>query len=107
LHPPSIEQESTMTINDTAATANDLPDDEAIKPIPGAALADRMDRRLDSATESIRKVQSTVNNARTQVRQQVREVSESSVDYIRQNPWQAISISAGIGLLVGVLCGRR
>jgi ElaB/YqjD/DUF883 family membrane-anchored ribosome-binding protein len=97
-----------MTINDTAAEADDLPSGAAsIEPIPGAALADRMDRKLNAATESIRKVQSRVNEARLQVRQQVREVSESSVDYIRQNPWQAIGISAGIGLLVGLLCRRR
>ena len=102
-----------MTSSDTAASAQDAPaHDEnttlqdatgATKPTRGAALADRMDRKLNAATQSIRSVQAQV----TAARQQVREVNEASVDYIRQNPWRAISISAGIGLLVGILYSRR
>jgi len=35
-----------------------------------------------------------------------REARESSVDYIRLNPWRAIGISASAALLVGIIVGR-
>jgi len=28
-------------------------------------------------------------------------------DYVRANPWRAVGISAGVGLIVGLLVGRR
>jgi ElaB/YqjD/DUF883 family membrane-anchored ribosome-binding protein len=28
-------------------------------------------------------------------------------DYVRDNPWQAVGIAAGLGLLIGLLIGRR
>lgn len=74
-----------------------------LQPNCGPGLADRMDRKLDFANQSIRNAQARV----TAARQQVREVTEASADYIRQNPWHAISISAGIGLLAGMLFRRR
>lgn len=28
-------------------------------------------------------------------------------DYVNENPWQAVGIAAGIGLLLGIIIGRR
>jgi ElaB/YqjD/DUF883 family membrane-anchored ribosome-binding protein len=36
-----------------------------------------------------------------------KELAGSADDYVRENPWRAVAISAGIGLIAGMLIGRR
>jgi ElaB/YqjD/DUF883 family membrane-anchored ribosome-binding protein len=38
---------------------------------------------------------------------QARDAARETDRYVRQNPWQSIGIAAGVGLLIGVLIGRR
>ena len=36
-----------------------------------------------------------------------KEVAASTDDYVHQNPWKAVTLSAGVGLLLGVIFSRR
>jgi ElaB/YqjD/DUF883 family membrane-anchored ribosome-binding protein len=36
-----------------------------------------------------------------------REVARLTDEYVHDNPWQAVGIAAGVGLIVGMLIGRR
>jgi ElaB/YqjD/DUF883 family membrane-anchored ribosome-binding protein len=36
-----------------------------------------------------------------------KEVAETTDEFVRSNPWKAVGISAGIGLLVGLLVSRK
>lgn len=38
---------------------------------------------------------------------QVRAVGHAADQYVHDNPWRAIGVVAGIGLVVGLLMGRR
>jgi ElaB/YqjD/DUF883 family membrane-anchored ribosome-binding protein len=38
---------------------------------------------------------------------QVRAAADAADDYVRDNPWQAVGIAAGVAFLVGYLIGRR
>jgi ElaB/YqjD/DUF883 family membrane-anchored ribosome-binding protein len=55
---------------------------------------------LDSALAAAKEVPS-VAAART------KEVALTTDDYVHKNPWRAATISAGIGLLLGVIMSRR
>jgi ElaB/YqjD/DUF883 family membrane-anchored ribosome-binding protein len=55
---------------------------------------------LDSAIAAAKEVP-TVAAART------KEVAASTDDYVHQNPWRAVTISAGVGLLLGFLFSRK
>ena len=33
--------------------------------------------------------------------------AESTDNYVHENPWQAVGIAAGVGLVIGLLIGRR
>lgn len=37
----------------------------------------------------------------------VRDAGDSADSYVRQHPWEAIGIGAGLGLLLGILVARR
>ncbi|MFC5473183.1 DUF883 family protein [Paraherbaspirillum soli] len=36
-----------------------------------------------------------------------KEIAASTDDYVQENPWRAVAISAGIGLLVGLVIARK
>ena len=36
-----------------------------------------------------------------------KEMANSADDYVKENPWRAIATAAGVGLLVGVILGRK
>ena len=39
--------------------------------------------------------------------QRSKQAARATDDYVRENPWQAVGAAAGVGLLIGVLIGRR
>jgi ElaB/YqjD/DUF883 family membrane-anchored ribosome-binding protein len=41
------------------------------------------------------------------VRERARQAARYTDEYVRENPWRAIGVAAGIGLLLGVMLGRR
>lgn len=36
-----------------------------------------------------------------------KEVAETADDFVKENPWAAVAISAGAGLLIGMLIARK
>ena len=36
-----------------------------------------------------------------------KEMADTADSYVQENPWRAVAISAGIGLLIGMLVARR
>lgn len=69
----------------------------------GAGVAEwrgRVEARLAQAKASLAELQqSAVAKAKA--------VGHAADDYVHENPWKAIGAAAGIGLVVGLLIGRR
>lgn len=63
-------------------------------------LRDRGLSLLDAAMDKVQDMQTTVVETG-------REVAGSADDYVRENPWTAVAVSAGVGLLVGLLIARK
>ena len=55
---------------------------------------------LDTAMDKVQDMQ-------TAVVETSREVAGTADDYVRENPWRAVAISAGVCLLVGMLIARK
>lgn len=80
--------------------------DEIVKAMASATgekaveLADRLRVNMRNAKDKMADVQVVVaDKAKVAVR-----VTD---DYVHDNPWQAVGIAAGVGLLLGLLIGRR
>jgi ElaB/YqjD/DUF883 family membrane-anchored ribosome-binding protein len=41
------------------------------------------------------------------IKVKTREVARATDDYVHEHPWKAIGTAAGVGLIVGLLIGRR
>jgi ElaB/YqjD/DUF883 family membrane-anchored ribosome-binding protein len=68
----------------------------------------------EKADDARQRVQAALDNARTRlkaVQGSAAEMGEEAVrateTYVRENPWQAVGIAAGAGLVLGLLIARR
>ena len=55
------------------------------------------------AEDSIRAAREALGEAGEEAIERTREAVESADEYVHENPWTAIGIAAGIGLVVGML----
>ena len=82
-------------------------DAEELLKATAAQTGERVDKVRAKAEESLRtarnRLQEMGDNAQTQAREAAREVEQQ----VRENPWTAVGIAAGVGLVLGILIGRR
>ena len=75
------------------------------------ATASQAGEKIGVARERIQDSlqQAKVKLAETEavVRERAQQVARESEDYVRENPWRAIGIAAGIGLVLGIILSRR
>jgi hypothetical protein len=55
---------------------------------------------LNNAKESLSSVEGTMTD-------KAKVVAERTDEFVHRNPWEAIGVAAGLGLLIGLLIGRR
>ena len=60
----------------------------------------RMQENLTSARHKLA-------DAEAALKEKSREVARATDDYVHEHPWKSIGVAAGVGLLVGLLIGRR
>ena len=63
-----------------------------------AAIRERLQDTLQNAKDSL---------AQAYVVQKTKETARATNDYVHDNPWRAVGIAAGVGLVIGLLIGRR
>lgn len=61
----------------------------------------------EKVAEARTRAQAAIARARTVAIEHGTQAARTTDQYVRQNPWAAIGVSAGIGLLIGLLIGRR
>lgn len=66
----------------------------------GDTLREQVSAKLKKAVDSLA-------NARDIAVEQAKPVVDATENYIGGHPWQTVAISAGVGVLVGLLIGRR
>jgi len=102
---------STLTETQRAKLAADLKNvihdaEELLKLSAGEAgaevteMRERIRARLLNAKDSLLDLQhSAVERAK--------EAGRKADDYVHDHPWQSVGLAAGVGVLVGLLIGRR
>ena len=64
------------------------------------AVRHRIEQRLEEGKKS-------VAEAEVLLLEKTKEAAKSAEIYVRENPWNAVGIAAGVGLVVGLLMRRR
>lgn len=57
--------------------------------------------------ESLLRARETLQVTKNTVRERSEVALIDAEQYVKENPWQAVGIAAGVGLLIGLLAGRR
>lgn len=86
----SMVEDAQKLFREAAATTGEKAED----------LRDKGLELLDSAVSKAQDVQAAAIEAG-------KEVAATADDYVQENPWRAMAISAGIGLLVGLVISRK
>jgi ElaB/YqjD/DUF883 family membrane-anchored ribosome-binding protein len=56
---------------------------------------------------TIAEIEPRLSAAEAALEMRVKEAAKSTDDYVHAQPWAAVGIAAGAGLLIGLLAGRR
>ena len=61
----------------------------------------------DRAAESVGKARAKLEELEGDVAARAKAAAEQAAGYVRENPLQSVGIAAAVGLLVGLMIGRR
>jgi ElaB/YqjD/DUF883 family membrane-anchored ribosome-binding protein len=82
-------------------------DAEALLQATAAQGGEKIEALRARAGESLQAARRRLAVAEKQVREEARQAAAAADDYVHANPWQAVGVAAGVGLLLGLLIGRR
>jgi ElaB/YqjD/DUF883 family membrane-anchored ribosome-binding protein len=57
--------------------------------------------------ESLERAKMELDKAQAVAIDKTKEAARATDQYVHENPWRAVGVSAGIGLIIGLLIGRR
>jgi ElaB/YqjD/DUF883 family membrane-anchored ribosome-binding protein len=59
------------------------------------------------AADTVATIKTRVADAEVALRNTGRQASKIADDYVRESPWRNLGVATGVGLLIGLLIGRR
>ena len=80
--------------------------EEILRATAGVAGEKMVDLR-ERINERLRDAKLRIADAEAALVDKTKAAARATDDYVNENPWQAVGIAAGIGLLLGIIIGRR
>jgi len=101
-------------MNDTVTTAKLKEDLAAVMRDAEALINASAGQSGEKLSEARAKIRSSLDAAKARVMEAERsamrhgeDALHATEDYAKRNPWQAMGVAAGVGLVIGVLLARR
>ena len=82
-------------------------DAEELVKATAAETGERISKARGKLQQAVAELKPRIARAEAMVEDAARSAANSSDAYVHEKPWTAIGIAAGVGLLVGLLIGRR
>ncbi|MCV0440575.1 DUF883 family protein [Hydrogenophaga sp.] len=57
--------------------------------------------------DNLRQARHKLADAEDAIKEKTREMARATDDYVHEHPWPSIGAAAGVGLVIGLLIGRR
>ena len=70
---------------------------------PGAAISSIRNKAL----ETLSGAKESLSGVEGKMLDKAKVAAESADDFVHRNPWEAVGVAAGLGLLIGLFIGRR
>lgn len=84
-----------------------IKDVEALAKATGGDIGDHAKEAREQASESAGKMRAGLEDLESQLADRAKLLAEDATDFVRENPWQSIGIAAAVGVVAGLLLGRR
>lgn len=99
----------------TTTPARDLMDDlravvadaEALLAATAGDVSERARQARQKAAESVEKARANLAELEGDLKARAKAMADEATEYVRENPWQSVGIAAAVGVVIGVLLGRR
>ncbi len=82
-------------------------DAEALLKATSNQAGEKIQEARAKAEESLAAARERLSGVEEEALRQARELMTDGEEYVRENPWQAVGIAAGVGILIGLLLSRR
>jgi len=82
-------------------------DAEELLRATAAQAGDKASAARVKIQESLQRAKSELDKVQGVAIDKTKETAHAADEFVHQNPWKAAGISAGIGLIIGLLMGRR
>jgi ElaB/YqjD/DUF883 family membrane-anchored ribosome-binding protein len=82
-------------------------DAEALLRATANQAGEKVQEARAKAAESLTAARERLAEIQEGALEQAREFVSTGEEYVQRNPWQAVGIAAGIGVLIGLLLRRR
>lgn len=100
-----------MTEANTRKLMNDLrsvvADAEALMSATAHDASERARDARSRASESVEQARQRLDELESEFKLRAKAAADDANAYVRDNPWRAIGIAAAVGVVVGMLLGRR
>ena len=84
-----------------------IADAEALIKATANQGGEKVDQLRSQAEASLASAKDKLDDLHEDLIEKGREAVKATDDYVQENPWKAVCIAAGIGLVVGLLVSRR
>jgi ElaB/YqjD/DUF883 family membrane-anchored ribosome-binding protein len=84
-----------------------LEDAEALLTATAGQAGEKIQRARDRAQETVRVARERLADTQEEVVKRAKVAAQQTDNYVRENPWQAVGIAAGVAFIIGVLVSRR
>jgi ElaB/YqjD/DUF883 family membrane-anchored ribosome-binding protein len=91
-------------IDDLTAVVRDA---ESLLRATAAQTGTKIEEVRARAEETVRQAKERLSGVEQQAAERARLLAGEADEYVRGNPWQAVAVAAGVGLLLGLLMSRR
>ena len=80
--------------------------EEILRATAGVA-GEKMAELRERISEHLRDVKVRIADAEDVLVDKTKAAARATDDFVNENPWQAVGIAAGVGVLLGIIIGRR
>jgi len=80
--------------------------EELLKATAGQA-GDKVAELRSKAQANLAIAKASLADAQAALLEKAKAAGRATDDYVQENPWRAVGIAAGVGLVIGLLIGRR
>ena len=84
-----------------------IADAEALIKATANQGGEKVDQIRSQAEASVASAKDKLDDLNEDLIEKGREAVRATDDYVQENPWKAVGIAAGIGLVIGLLVSRR